>query len=197
MSLKEILSQRNDCPICQTILTVVSVDLPGVTVKHSESDIHVWLNKKPSFSITFNVDNTYKKTKQWKMEWVTPLSLSRRCPICGPVVVVKGRAAGYSTQADYHILNGYEIKFDLYGPGSDEDQSIFRTDPLEESLMFTQNKTRYVIKNDLKTKNAIIKISNIDGILPAQTIKTPLITFSNIESFNELIRKIKIYQLFS
>jgi hypothetical protein len=205
MNLKEAVNYHSKCIICQTDLNLESLDLAGVSIYSDTNGIKVLAGD--THSCYFKFDGTYEKMKRWNNIYAKPLYVNACCPICYPSIDVKGvrkkiryksRSFGLTTIAQAKdFMHAYQ--FEIYGEEDKTFNVYLKTEDIKfyDEQYFYHVSTNFEVNATYLMRGPIPNEFNLAEMHNTHIINLPAINTSKINNREQLINKIKLYNLFS
>lgn len=188
MSVKEILSYRNKCLICQQNLQLKALDITDIKYKFGDNHLTLVADDQPTCSVTFKSDNTFTMGNKWEAKYMQPFKSEKACRSCKPF-------------DPHYELYGYGYRFSLWGEEHSNEYTGLIT---SEFAKFAIGNEVYHIKNDFLTSSCNIYLSRVGSTKSLRTLRgegnsinIPAIDLSKIKCIEDLYNKIKTYIIFS
>lgn len=202
MDLKEILSYRSKCLICQTDMEMKSLDLAGVRLFEAEDGLEVKTGHK-DIAVLFNYSGVYHKMKKWNTLYAQPLSVLKECPICIPDIEIRGekkkirlksRSLGATTLMHLRDLR-CAYTFNIFG----DSEGNYAVNLNWEDIKFNDGHNFYHINTKFEDNRTELLSGNFqnDSIDSMFRLGVPAVNTSKIQDREQLINKLKLYNLFS
>jgi hypothetical protein len=199
MELKKLLEYHTECLICHGPLRIKSPDLDGpiISVKPEGLSIKYSHNKR---SIIFKYDGTYEKHENCADWRSRPLSILIECPHCIPKETkpkINRAATSFSPLSALKVFKFY-YQFDLYGGIENKYNAFFKKEFIkcydEEYFyhLITSEEASFIWYGRMPTQvkdNSYYNENCFSKVTPINT--------SKLTDINQLINKIKIYNIFS
>ena len=198
MNLKEALSYRSKC-IIHPESNLHPRSLNPTIIELNKDGLRVKLNKNAnSKALAFNYDGTYYPLGNYEC------IIYMQCDECTKQPILKSRSLGF-TALDNINSNYYFYNFSLSAEtGEDIHEENFKCTPIGESIKYVQNDKFYHIDFDIKEGKASCKMGDcrddaiLDDMLNGMlSLDLPNLDMSRIQNTEQLVNKLKLYNLFS
>lgn len=211
MDLLSILNYHPKCLICQHELETKSPELAGITITQQPDGLLVQAVLR-KIAVIFRYDGTYEKLPYFGDLYLKPLRVLRECPNCIPSIIVDGkktevklksRALGPTTLFDVESLR-FCYEFELFGTPNPSNQHIkgdYAVTLVREDIKYNDGTNFYqLLTNEEGESNLWYGSKNMsDDNWYSKTCRltVPTIDTSNLENMDQLINKMRVYNLFS
>lgn len=226
MILYDLLNYRNNCLLCRRKMILKSTELAGIIFYETKDGLKAKLTGRHNVFVHFKFDGSYKNGKKasqaglWSL-YTRPLTVTKFCPICdphpqvNPVTTALGFKArsvsvpyigptgpigpmGFSKSPPFTTLDNIKnpacaYSFTLYTQGDKYEGQ------LQYEFIGATNKEEFChLSNDFTTGKSTAFYSKWNKKLDdMMTLHLPAISTSNINNMEQLIHKIKMYNMFS
>jgi len=194
MNLKEALSYRSKC-IIHPEMDLHPRSLNPTIIELNKDGLRVKLNKNAnSKALAFNYDGTNFPLGNYEC------LIYMQCDECTKCPILKGRSIGFTTleniNSNYYFYN-LMLK-------SKADDNNFECSLIGESVKYVQNDKFYHLDFDIKEGKATCKMGDCHGdtilddmLNGLMSLDLPNLHMSGIQNTEQLVNKLKIYNLFS
>lgn len=204
MNLEQALNYHKTCIICQKEMEIKSPDLVGVHLTSNEDGLEVKTGHK-DIAVFFCYNGTYHKMKKWNPLYAKPLQVMVECPVCVPTIELEGtkvrveyksRGIGATTLAHSKDLH-FAYQFSLFG----DDDGSFKASLDWEDIKFFNKRNFYHINTKFESSYTFFLHGRQDanrlGGYDVDSMRLPSITTGGVSSIDQLLNKLKLYNVFS
>ena len=210
MNLLSALNYHNKCLICQRELEIKSPELAGITITPQEDGLVVQAVLR-KIAIIFRYDGTYEKLPYFGDLYLKPLRVMKECPSCIPAIIIEGqktpvklksRSLGPTTVFDVESLR-FCYEFELFGtpyPGQ-HIKGTFDTSLVREDIKYNDGNNFYQLLTNQDKESSLWygpkPTGNEDWYSKTCRLTVPTIDTSGLENMDQLVNKMRVYNLFS
>lgn len=215
MTLKELINYRQNCLLCKKKMVLKNKELAGVSVRLNKDGLRVKLNDDGSgysknWFAQFNYDGTYIRGSNgpWSI-YVQPMIITKTCPNCetlhqrpiDKILIHKPRSVGTTTLINsppYSSLDNVKKLACTYSFTLHSENNKFEGKMQYEFIGFSNDEEFYHISTDFAEDNSTVFHSKFHKkIGDMMSLRLPAINTSNINNHQQLISKIRMYNIFS
>jgi len=210
MNLLSALNYHTKCLICQHELETKSPELAGITITPQDDGLLVQAVLR-KIAVIFRYDGTYEKLPYFGDLYLKPLRVLRECPVCIPAIVVDGqktpiklksRALGPTTLFDVESLR-FCYEFELFGTPypNQHIKGNYSVSIVREDIKYNNDNSFYQLLTNEENESSLWYgpkgVSDEDWYSKTCRLTVPSIDTSGLDNIDQLINKMKVYNLFS